>query len=116
VLSDPRGWPVDRLGVVDAGVVLPALLVPLLPVVGLELPPVLLQPADVPAPLDAGRVLPAVDPPPVTCAGDPLGVGGLLVVRIGLGVLLMPAFMVPVLGRRAAFIPPVPPFAYPPFG
>jgi hypothetical protein len=116
VLSDPRGWPVDRLGVVDAGVVLPALLVPLLPVAGAELPLGLLQPADVPAPLDAGRVLPAVDPLPATCAGEPVGAGALLVVRIGLGVLLIPAFMVPVLGRRAAFIPLVPPFAYPPFG
>lgn len=111
MLSVPRGGLVGRLGVVDAGVVLPALLVPLLPVLGAELAPVVPQPADVPVPLDAGRGLPAIDPLPATCAGDPLGAGALLAVRIAPGVLPIPAFIVPVLGRRAAFIPLVPPFA-----
>ena len=122
MLSELRGGLVGRLGVVDAGVVLPALLVPLLPVMGAELPPVLLQPADVPAPLDAGRGLPGVDPLPATCAGDPLGAGVLLGVRMASGVLPVPVCMLPAptLGRapawRPAFIPLVPPVAYPPLG
>ena len=115
MLSDPWGGVDGRLGVVDAGVVVPML--PVLGGVGVEAPLVLPQPADVPVPLDAGRWLPAGVPLPATCVGDALGIGALVGVRMVSGVLAVPACMVPVavlgrlFARRLAFMPPVPPFA-----